>query len=157
MIKKTAKGSGKSSFLPVLLEVFASVIFILVFQRGTLSAIMRSKGKKPFHTCENSVMMFQGEHRGSQEDNKHTFHQHSQNAVTTVKVQHDSFRSAVGNSAGETVNAYEFEMLTDHNIPGLLHLRHKIGSSSAVESSNNVFVTEHHYTFSGCNDIIAIL
>lgn len=156
MIKKSTKGSGRSSFPPVLLEVPALLIFILVFQRSTLSAIIRSKGKNPFQTCESSVMMFQGEHHGSHEENKHTFHQHSKDAVTTVKVQHDSFRSAVGINEGETANAYEFEMLHDQKIPGLIHLRHKTGLYSA-EPSNNVFVTEHHYTFSGCNDIIAIL
>jgi hypothetical protein len=156
MMKKSTKGSGTSSFTPILLSVYAMLILMMLLHGGTVSAIIRSKGKKQFHTCESSVMMFQGEHRGAHEESKHTFHQHSVDAVTTLKVQHDSFQSAVGNNEGEMANAYEFEMLHDQNIPGLLHLRHKTGLSSA-KSSNYIFVTEHHYTFSGCNDIIAIL
>ena len=155
-MKKSTKGSGIYSFTPLLLSVNAVLILIMLLQGGTVSAIIRSKAKKQFRTCESSVMMFQGELRGVHEESKHTFHQHSVDAVTTLKVQHDSFQSAVGNSEGKMANAYEFEVLHDQNIPGLLHLQHKTGLSSA-ELSNNIFVTEHHYTFSGCNDIIAIL
>ncbi len=148
------KRGGRLYYLPLLYLIRALLIIIAVHE-GSVGAKKHKRVKKP---CESSVVMFHGEHGGANEEGIHSFHQHSKDAVTTVAVQHDSFQSVENNEILGGTNTYQFEVLHDQNIPGLFHLHRQsmLGADSSTATHHNI-VMEHHYTFTSCNDILAIL